>query len=52
MRLTKKLATLATPLGFAAFLHEGLKTGDKGLGDFLVNILREKQRDVDVDAVG
>ena len=50
MRLMKKLATLGHLLEIAAALCEIFESRDIGLGNLLVNFLREQQRDVDVDA--
>ncbi len=50
MRLMKKLATLAILLTSPPFLRELLQAGDVGFRHLLVDVLREEQGDVDVDA--
>ena len=46
----KKLATLAILLTSPPLAANCFQAGDVGFGHLLVNILREEQRDVDVDA--
>ena len=46
----KKLATLAIWLTSPPLLGKLLQAGDVGFRDFHVDVLREEQRDVDVDA--
>ncbi len=42
MRLTKKLATLATRLTSPPLFAKSFQAGDKRFGDLLVNVLRER----------
>ena len=51
MRLTKKLATLATLPGSPPCATRCFEPGEIGLDDLFVDLLREQQRDVDVDAL-
>ena len=51
MRLTKKLATLAIRETSPPLRGQRLEAGQIGLGDLLIDLLREQQRDVDVDAL-
>ena len=51
IRLTKKLATLATASRSPPRATSALEPGDVGLGDPLVGVLGEEQRHVDVDAL-
>ena len=50
MRLTKKLATLAILLAIAALRDQMFEPRQIGFDDLLIDLLREQQRDVDVDA--
>ena len=51
MRLTKKLATLAILLAIAALRDQMFEPGQIGFDDLFIDLLREQQRDVDVDAL-
>ena len=50
MRLTKKLATLAILPGSPPCATQIFKPREIGLDDLFIDLLREQQRDVDVDA--
>ena len=50
MRLTKKLATLATCEGSPPCRDVLFEAREIGFGDLLIDLLREQQRDVDADA--
>ena len=50
MRLTKKLATLAILPGSPPSRDQVFKPGQIGFDDVFIDLLREQQRDVDVDA--